>query len=269
MGVNRSSYYKWKKKKGNLNRYEQVRNILTDLLKKTHLKYPSYGYHRLAKSISKFTDFKFSDNLIHKCCKEAGIHSKARKCTYKKHGNESLKFPNIINGNWNANRPLQIVVSDMTIFKNKGNRWEWTILLDTFNNEILAHKATPIAGDTKPYYYCLEQLKQLVRKKEEQTSPVVLHTDQGAVYSSRAFCQAHKDYNIYRSMSREGTPTDNPIIEALNGWIKEELFLDFNLSTAEDVPSLLNNYVEYFNYERAAAALNYKSPVQYKTELGF
>ena len=44
-------------------------------------------------------------------------------------------------------------------------------------------------------------------------------------------------------MSREGTPTDNPIIEALNGWIKEELFLDFNLSTAEDVPSLLNNYV--------------------------
>ena len=70
-------------------------------------------------------------------------------------------------------------------------------------------------------------------------------------------------------MSREGTPTDNPIIEALNGWIKEELFLDFNLSTAEDVPSLLNNYVEYFNYERAAAALNYKSPVQYKTELCF
>ena len=136
-----------------------------------------------------------------------------------------MKFPNIINGNWNANRPLQIVVSDMTIFKNKGNRWEWTILLGTFNNEILAHKAAPIAGDTKPYYYCLEQLKQLVGKKEEQPSPVVLHTGQGAVYSSRAFCQAHKDYNIYRSMPREGTPTDNPIIEALNGWIKEELFL--------------------------------------------
>ena len=28
-------------------------------------------------------------------------------------------------------------------------------------------------------------------------------------------------------MSRAGTPTDNPIIESLNGWIKEELFLDF------------------------------------------
>lgn len=70
-------------------------------------------------------------------------------------------------------------------------------------------------------------------------------------------------------MSRGGTPTDNPIIEALNGWIKEELFLDYNLSTAEDVPSLLDEYVEYFNHKRPAAALNYKSPVQYKTELGF
>ena len=70
-------------------------------------------------------------------------------------------------------------------------------------------------------------------------------------------------------MSREGTPTDNPIIEALNGWMKEELYLDFGLATAEDVPSLLDEYVHYFNNIGSASALGYKSPVQYKTELGF
>ena len=100
-------------------------------------------------------------------------------------------------------------------------------------------------------------------KREEQTSQVVFHTDQGAVYSSRAFCQAHKDYNILRSMSRVGTPTDNPIIEALNGWIKEELFLDFDLAHAKDVPALLDSYVDFFNNRRLAAALGYRSPVQY------
>ena len=130
--------------------------------------------------------------------------------------------------------------SDMTIFKHKGVQWEWALLLDTFNNEILAHQATPIPGSNKPYYHCLEQLKLLAGKKEEQTPQVVFHTDQGSVYSSRAFCQAHEHYNILRSMSREGTPTDNPIIEALNGWMKEELYLDFGLATAEDVPSLLD-----------------------------
>ena len=65
------------------------------------------------------------------------------------------------------------------------------------------------------------------------------------------------------------TQTDNAIIEAINGWIKEELFLDFGLATAKDVPKLLDEYVHYYNYERPAAALGYKSPVQYKTELGF
>jgi transposase InsO family protein len=70
-------------------------------------------------------------------------------------------------------------------------------------------------------------------------------------------------------MSRVGTPTDNAIIEAINGWIKEELFLDFCLATAKDVPKLLDEYVHYYNNERPAAALGYKSPVQYKTELGF
>ena len=47
--------------------------------------------------------------------------------------------------------------------------------------------------------------------------------------------------------SREGTPTDNPIIEALNGWMKEELYLDFGLATTEDVFLLLDTYVHYFN----------------------
>lgn len=30
-------------------------------------------------------------------------------------------------------------------------------------------------------------------------------------------------------MSRAGKPTDNPVNEALNGWIKEELIIDFDI----------------------------------------
>ena len=270
MGVSRSGYYKWKHRQGTMNRYEKNRQLFTGLLLKQHQKHPSHGYHMLAEDVFKETGWKFSHNLAHKCCKAAGIHSKARKYRYKKPGEEHIRFANKVKGNWNANRPIQLVVSDMTVFKNKGNRWEWTLLIDTFNNEILAHQATPIEGSNKPYYHCLEVLKKFAgKKKEEQTPQVVLHTDQGSVYSSQAFCQAHNDYNILRSMSKAGTPTDNPIIEALNGWIKEELYLDFHLATAEDVPKLLDEYVYYFNHNRPASALGYKSPVQYRTELGF
>lgn len=70
-------------------------------------------------------------------------------------------------------------------------------------------------------------------------------------------------------MSRRGTPTNNPIIEALNGWMKEELYLDFGQNEAENLPDLLNKYVCFINNQRSAAALGYKSPVQYKTKLDF
>ena len=104
---------------------------------------------------------------------------------------------------------------------------------------------------------------------KEQNHPLVLHTDQGAVYSSRAFLNAHKDYNILRSMSRAGTPTDNPIIESLNGWIKAELITDYEYWKCNDIYNLIDEYVHYFNNHRPAYALDYKSPVQYRTEQGF
>lgn len=63
-------------------------------------------------------------------------------------------------------------------------------------------------------------------------------------------------------MSRAGTPTDNPIIESLNGWITEEMKIDFNLKSAEDIPSFIEDYIQYFNNERLSYKLNYKTPVQ-------
>ena len=268
MLVNRSGYYKWKSRKGKLNQYEQNRIDLTKLLQEKHKEHSVYGYHNLAKMIREETGWVFSDNLAHKCCKEAGIRSTARKTYRYTKGKEHIKFPNKICGNWNATKPMEIVVSDMTVLNSKRQgRVEWTYILDTYNNEIIASSLSKREGDPKPYYNCL---KILVEKAKEQTTPVTLHTDQGAVYSSQAFLNAHSHCtNIYRSMSRVGTPTDNPIIESINGWIKEELYKDFKLYYCEDVETLINKYIKYYNTERPSIKCGRKSPVQFRTEQGF
>ena len=59
------------------------------------------------------------------------------------------------------------------------------------------------------------------------------------------------------------------IRESLNGWMKAELILDFGISKVSNLKKALDQYVLYFNSERFAAALDYKTPIQYKTELGF
>ena len=56
-----------------------------------------------------------------------------------------------------------------------------------------------------------------VTKSVESLKYEILHSDQGIVYGSKRFEKAHKAYLITRSMSRAATPTDNPVIDSLNG----------------------------------------------------
>ncbi|MBE6030742.1 MAG: IS3 family transposase [Clostridiales bacterium] len=268
MDVNRSGYYKWKERQGKKNIYEKNREELTVLLKEAHEKHRSYGYHRLATMIRNETGWLFSDNLAHKCCKYAGIRARVRHYNWKKTlmGQEHKQFPNIVKGKWNAKHPLEIVVSDMTIIRHKGIKYEWTYMLDTFNNEIIASHLSNIPGDRRPYFDCLADL---TKKIKEQKKPVILHTDQGSIYSSRAFNNAHEKYNIIRSMSRAGKPTDNPIIESINGWIKAEMYSEGWHKRYSTASEMIETYVSYFNNIRPAYALQYKSPVQFRIEQGF
>lgn len=70
-------------------------------------------------------------------------------------------------------------------------------------------------------------------------------------------------------MSRSGTLTDNVIIEALNGWMEDEFYRDYDLNQSGDAYWVIYDYINHFNLERLAYALHYKTPAQYKHDLGF
>lgn len=53
-------------------------------------------------------------------------------------------------------------------------------------------------------------------------------------------------------------------MEAINGWIKTELFTDFHVTGKLSIPEELNRYIKFFNEERPAYALNYLTPKQFK-----
>ena len=137
--VSRSGYYKWLKNKDLLNNYEINRRDLGKLIKNIHKRKPSYGYHRINAVIKYDTGWVVSDNLVHKICKILNVKSKAKHYKYKRPGEESIKYSNIINGNWNTSRPFEKVVSDTTTFWFKKKKYDWTFYLDVFNNEIVGY----------------------------------------------------------------------------------------------------------------------------------
>ena len=105
--VSRSGYYKWLKNKDILNNYEMNRKSLGELIIDIHKRKPSYGYHRINAVIKIDTGWVISDNLVHKVCKLLKIKSRVKHYKYKKPGEESIKYLNVINGNWNTTRPFE------------------------------------------------------------------------------------------------------------------------------------------------------------------
>lgn len=262
MQVSRSGFYKWQKRVNHPSDKDIAKGHDVMLFLKYHEMYPSHGYRWLNAKIRLDTGQINSDQYAHKCCKYAGIRSKSSRYRYKKSEDKEKSYPNIILRNLNIKNPLEVVVSDMTAFYIKGIYHELTLYMDLYNNELIGHSLSSKRGDPKTYYEGLIQV--LDKKKEYPNLDMILHSDQGSVYSSKSFNELLPNYNITRTMSRAGTPTDNGAMEAINGWLKEELFLDFNIKATDDATKAINDYIHYYNYERPACALNYMTPIQFK-----
>ena len=137
-----------------------------------------------------------------------------------------------------------------------------TLYLDLWNNEILAHSLSAKRGDRMTYINGLRHILDL--KSSIPDLHTVLHTDQGTVYASKDFNELLPMYNIERSMSRAGTSTDNGTMEAINGWVKAELFNDFHITGEGNIQAEIDRYITFFNEERPAYALDYLTPKQYR-----
>ena len=263
MDVSRSGYYKW------LRRDPSDRDInreaMVKVVEEVHSEYPSHGYRWVAAYIRNTLRTKVSDNFVYKCFRYLGIKSETRHQPHYKPRKVKDKFPNLIFSTWETvDRPRQVIVSDMTAFKFWYFYFEITFYFDVFTKEILSWQLAERRGAREQY---IDGLKDVVNLLKGRTEPTVLHTDQGSVYASMAYNELIKDTLIVRSMSRAGKPTDNPVNEALNGWIKEELVIDFQIETLrsrEDVRNCIKKYVSFYNESRPCFAIGYDTPANYR-----
>lgn len=263
MSVSRSGYYKWK------NRDKTERDIkrekMIELVDTVHAEHRSHGYRWTAAYIRLEYGYDCSDNFIYKCFRFLGIKSETKHQVHYRKRKEKDRYPNLIFTTWDTvDRPRQVIVSDMTAFKFWILYFEVTFYFDVFTKEILTYHIASRKGDRNQYINGLEDIKDLLKSQKE---PVILHTDQGSVYASLAYNEIIKDTVIIRSMSRAGKPTDNPVNESINGWMKEELYMDFKIDgckTREEFIATLEKYVDFYNNHRPCYAIGYDTPVNYR-----
>lgn len=261
MGVSKSGYYKWKKhSKSNqeLKREEAMRIVL-----EVHTKHPSHGYRWIRAFIVINYGIKYSDSFVYQVFKALGIKSLTKHKKRHKKPKTHDYYPNLIFTTWETvDRPRQVIVSDMTTFYVRYIYYELTLYFDVFTKQIIAARFGSKRGDRMQYIDGLTDILELF-ESEGITEPVILHTDRGTVYSSKVYNELIKDKNIQRSMSRSGKPTDNPVNESLNGWIKEELYIDLKLEEAEKPIEIVKKYIDYYNENRPCWSLDYDTPNNY------
>ncbi len=150
---------------------------------------------------------------------------------------------------------------DLTEYETM-TKYELTLYMDLWNNEILSHGLSAKRGDRMTYISGLNDL--IEQKKQHPEYKMIPHSDQGSVYASKNYNELLGTYNIIHSMSRAGTPTDNAAMESINGWIKAEIFMDFHITGEKPVEQEVADYILFFNTARPAYSLNYLTSVQYQ-----
>ena len=264
-GVSRSGYYKWLKRADQLNRYEKTHKILDSYVQDIHSHHPMMGYRQIRDKLCLEFGWLVSDPTVWKAMKRLGIHgyTRRRKSPVAMSGMEHVRYGNILNRNFRAERPLEKIVTDVTYIKHKGKWYYLAGYLDLFNNDIVAWELS----DTFDNLLVMNPAERLLKQKKSTEHPILFHSDQGVQYSSAGYCNLLKEYNVIQSMSRAGMPRDNAVMESFWGRFKDTLRKHFLYWESDDLRAVVEQAVHYFNYERPVRKLNGKPPVLFRTEL--
>jgi transposase InsO family protein len=192
-----------------------------------------------------------------------GIQSKVRRKRNFGVGMQHNTVKNLLKRNFKTKKPLEKIVSDVTYLFSQGIVQYMCVFLDLHNNEILDFEVS-YHNDLELVMRPLQRV--LVQRKKEITTSTIIHTDQGNQYTSIAYGLLLKENGIQQSMSRKGTPLDNAPVESFFGWFKDEVYVDYQPKSPEELRAAVVLHALFHNHERPQSRLKNKAPIPYRNE---
>ncbi|QGH35188.1 IS3 family transposase [Gracilibacillus salitolerans] len=255
--VPRSTYYRWAQKSWEPTELEQ---LIIDICKSLHYRVG----HRMVKKLLK-EEHNISVNRLtaQRIMQKYKIQCRVKpKRKSNIAGESKCVVPNLLEQNFKADRPNQKWVTDITYLPFGESMMYLSTIMDLYNNEIVAYRVS----HNQEEELVLETLKAACNGRE--TKGLILHSDQGAQYTSYAFQELAEEKGIITSMSRKGNCFDNAVIESFHSTIKSEEFYTHQKMrlTNSIVLEKVELYMYYYNYIRPFSKLNCLSPVQFRAK---
>lgn len=219
-----------------------------------------YGYRRIRYELTN-RGHKVNHKKVQRIMKELDLKCLVRIKKYRSYKGTIGKIaPNILDRNFQAEKPNEKWVTDITEFKLFGEKLYFSPMMDLFNSEIIAYTVS-----SRPTYSLVSTMLDQAFECLTDEDTLIIHTDQGWHYQMKKYRHALNERGITQSMSRKGNCYDNAVIENFFGIMKSEFLYLKEFESVEHFKQELAKYIEYYNHKRIKAKLNGMSPGQYRT----
>ena len=204
----------------------------------------TYGYRRVHIWLERHGIHRNPKTVL-RVMQKYNLLSVVRRKRYRNYGECLHKYPNLLDRNFNADRPNQKWVTDISYIHTKQGVLYLSIIRDLYDNSIVAYKT----GTEQNVNLVLSTIRA-AKRKEKVTAELQLHSDQGFQYTSQAYFKLTKSYHITPSMSRRGNPYDNALAENFFSILKTECIYRTKIATYEEARLLIGAYIHFYNNDR-------------------
>lgn len=258
--VSRSGYYVWRRRP--FSKRDEENRVLMERIKTIHQQSQrTYGSPRMHKQLRQ-EGYVCGENRVRRLMQVHGIRAKQKRrfriTTDSNHTHPVVE--NRLRRNFNAVKPNDGWVSDITYIKTEEGWLYLAVVMDLFSRRIVGWSMQK----TLSQQLTLDALHMAIQQRNP-SGELLHHSDQGVQYACTAYQNVLKQFNIDCSMSRKGNCWDNAPIESFFGTLKTELVHHESFQTRQQAKRAIFEYIEvFYNRKRLHSSLGYYSPVNFE-----
>lgn len=260
LGLSPSGYYAWERR-GVSRRRQEDEGLIPKIRESHRASRGTYGSPRIYDDL-KDQGETVGRHRIARLMRENGITARPlkrfRKTTDSNH--DLPVAPNLLKRNFEAARPNQVWVGDITYIWT-GSGWTYlAVIVDLFSRRVVGWAL----DDNMRAKLVLKALEKAVGLRQLERG-LIFHSDRGSQYASAAYQKALAAAGITPSMSRKGDCWDNAVAESFFSTLKRELVSKCYWLNKKAVQMAIHEYIEaFYNGRRKHSTNGNLSPVEYE-----
>ena len=254
----RATFYYHLKKLNQTDKYEVAKSEITAIY---HENKGRYGYRRITAELHN-RKIHLNHKTVRKLMKELGLVCHVRMKKYRSYRGEIGRIaPNLLNREFEAEKPNEKWVTDVTEFHLFGEKIYLSPILDLYSRDLISYTISdrPVLG------MVTTMLEQAFEKIPDDTN-LILHSDQGWHYQHKQYQRMLQKKGIRQSMSRKGNCLDNAVMENFFGLLKTELLYLQEFKSMDHFKQELIEYLDYYNNRRIKAKLKGLPPAIHRQQ---